>query len=219
MGARDITVVIADDHELVRQGIRMLLETDASIQVIGEARNGRAAIAMAKDQHPDVVLMDLSMPDMNGIDAIQHLHEEDASQKAIAFSMHVTKEFVSRALGAGAKGYVVKDCAVQELLSAIHTVAGGSVYLSPKISSVIAQDYYESRSVEPAGEPDSALSSRETGVLQLITEGNNTKEIAAALGVSIKTVESHRANLMKKLNCHTIAELIKYAIRVGIAEL
>lgn len=211
-------MLLVGDHNIVRKGIRMLLENDASIKVVGEAENNRDAVDMAKKLLPDVVLMDLPVPEKNGIEIIQILNEGKVSRKTIVLTIQSSQHFVTQVLGAGAKGYVIKDCTVKELIDSVHIVAADSVYLSPKISEVIASGY-EHRTANPGTPSGVTISPREIEVVQLISEGKNTKEMAGILGLSIKTIESHRANIMKKLNCRTLADLIKYAIREGITSL
>lgn len=214
----NIQVLLVDDHTLVRQGIRKVVEEDESIEVVGEADNGRTAVEMARGLRPDVILMDLSMPEMSGIEATRMLNTEQIPHRTIILSMHSSHRFVSESLGAGAKGYVLKDCAAEELIGAIRSVAANCVYLSPRVAGVIAQDY-EQRLASRGTSPVAALSARERQVLQLLSEGKNTKEIAYALKVSMKTVETHRSNIMKKTGCRTVADLIRYAIREGISHL
>lgn len=211
-------VLLVDDHRLVREGIRRILEGEPSIEVVGEAENGRLAVTMAKRLSSGVVLMDLSMPEMNGIDAIREITADAPDVRCIVLSMHSSPRFVTEALGAGAKGYILKDSAGNELMDAIRAVAGDTVYLSPAIAGVIVHDYHR-RFSRPQPPTEPVISSRERQVLQLYAEGKNTKEIAYLLGVSIKTVESHRAQIMKKLGLRSVADLVKYAIREGLTSL
>jgi two-component system response regulator NreC len=173
---------------------------------------------MAKKLLPDVVLMDLPVPEKNGIEVIHVFNDEKINHKTIVLTIQSSQHFVTQALGAGAKGYVLKDCTVEELIDSVHIVAADSVYLSPRISEVIARGY-ENRAANPGSPSGVTISPREIEVAQLISEGKNSKEMACVLGLSIKTIESHRANIMKKLNCRTLADLIKYAIREGITSL
>ena len=214
----EIKVLLVGDHNIARKGIRMLLEHDASIKVVGEAENNRDAVDVAKKLLADVVLMDLPAPEKNGIELIQMFNEAKVNHKTIVLTTQSSQHFVAQTLGAGAKGYVLKDCTVEELIDSVHIVAADSVYLSPKISEVIASGY-ENRAANPGSPSGVPISPREIEVVQLISEGKNTKEMAGILGLSIKTIESHRANIMKKLNCRTLADLIKYAIRDGITSL
>jgi DNA-binding NarL/FixJ family response regulator len=213
-----IRVLLVDDHKIVREGLNSLLSRESSIQVVGEADNGRNSILMTRELKPDVVIMDISMPDMNGIEATQRIRNEMPACKVLALSMHADRRFVIELLKAGANGYMMKDCAADDLVAGIHTVSNGDTYLSPKISNLLVDDYMKRLQDVPLSAA-AGLSTREREVLQLIAEGNNTKEIAFSLCISIKTVESHRTLLMKKLKVHSIAELTKLAIREGLTSL
>lgn len=213
-----IKVLLAEDHKLVREGLRALLEKEAGMDVVAEAGNGREAIQLARQLHPDVVVMDLTMPDMNGIEATRRIVAEIAEVRVLALSMHSDKRFVQEAINAGAKGYLLKDVASEELLSAVRTVASGKIYLCSKITGVIVDDYKQ-RFPGDFSLASVHLSSREREVLQLIAEGKSTKDIAFTLNVSIKTVETHRQQIMKKLKLGSVAELTKYAIREGLTSL
>jgi DNA-binding NarL/FixJ family response regulator len=212
-----IRVLVVDDHVMMRSGLKALLEADANVEVVGEADEGRSGLQMAADLSPDVVVMDLRMPDMNGIEATRRLIATNNAEKVIALSANADRESVVEMLRAGAKGYVVKASAFEELAAAIRTVNKGKVYLSPTVTDVVVGDY-----LNGDGDATSAygvLSSREREVLQLIAEGKATKEIAAVLSVSVKTAETHRRNLMEKLHVDSVAELTKYAIREGLTSL
>jgi two-component system, NarL family, response regulator NreC len=211
-------VLLADDHKIVRDGLRTLLEKHADIMVAGEAEDGREALQLARKLSPDVVVMDIAMPDLNGIEATRQILSEYPGIKIVALSMHSDKRFVSEMLKAGASAYLLKDCAFEELITAIRTVMKGKIYLSPGIAGVVLEDYI--RTDRSSGlSVFSQLSDREREVLQLMAEGKTTKEVAAHLNVSIKTVETHRTNIMTKLDIHSIAELTKYAIREGLTTL
>jgi DNA-binding NarL/FixJ family response regulator len=214
----NIKVVLVDDHKLVREGFRKLLESESTIEVVGEADNGRTAVELTRKLHPAVVLMDISLPDINGIDAIRQIKEIVPEAQILVLSMYSTKRFVTEALGAGAGGYLLKDAAARELIEAVRAVADGKVYLSPAIAGVIVQDY-QRRSSSPQPGADGQISPREHQVIRLVAEGKNTKEIAFLLDLSVKTVESHRAQLMKKLNLRSVADMVKYAIREGLTPL
>jgi two-component system response regulator NreC len=211
-----IRVLIADDHKIMLAGLRSLLEKQSDIEVVGEAENGRKAVQMAQEKKPDVVVMDVSMPDLNGIEATTQIKESVPESRVIALSMHSDKRFVMGMLRAGAAGYLLKDCASQELANAIVQVAGGKKYLSPEITGVVINDFLQGGSPEEDETAASVLSAREREVLQLIAEGWSTKQIASHLYVSIKTIETHRRQIMKKLDLHSIADLTKYAIREGL---
>jgi DNA-binding NarL/FixJ family response regulator len=213
-----IRVLLADDHQLFRQGMRSMLANDAGIEVIGEAENGRSAVQLARQLVPDVVIMDISMPDLNGIDATRRIKERSPGIQVLAVSAHADRRFVTGVLAAGAAGYILKDSAFEELCRAIHTVAGKQVYLSPAVAGGVVE---ASLGLTPANGASGAavLTSRQREVLQLLAEGLNAKRIAARLHVSVKTVETHRAQTMKKLGCPSVADLTKYAIREGITSL
>ena len=213
-----IKVLLADDHKIVRDGLRTLLEKHADIAVLGEAEDGREALQLAGKLSPDLVVMDIAMPELNGIEATRQILSEHPGIKIVALSMHSDKRFVSEMLKAGASAYLLKDCAFEELITAIRTIMKGKIYLSPGIAGVVLADYIRSdRKSEPS--VFSQLSDREREVLQLMAEGKTTKEVAAHLNVSIKTVETHRTNIMTKLDIHSIAELTKYAVREGLTSL
>jgi DNA-binding NarL/FixJ family response regulator len=210
-----IKIILADDHRLMREGLRLLLETQPGIEIVAEAENGRETLQLVRKYKPDVVLMDIAMPDLNGIDATRQIVSEFPKIKIIALSMHTNKKFIVEMLTAGASGYLIKDSALEELSKAINTVINNRIYLSPIITSVVVEDYRVSKSPADIVSPVS-LTPREREVLQLIAEGKTTKEIAACLNLSVKTIETHRMQMMNKLNMHSVAELTKYAIREGI---
>jgi len=214
-----IRVLIADDHKIMLAGLRSLLEKQTDFDVVGEAENGRKAVQMALEKTPDVVVMDVSMPDMNGIEATTQIVETNKKTRVIALSMHSDKRFVMGMLRAGASGYLLKDCASQELANAIYQVAAGKKYLSPEITGVVIDDFLLGGASEGVAATASVLSAREREVLQLIAEGWSTKQIASHLYVSIKTIETHRRQIMKKLDLHNIADLTKYAVREGLTSI
>ena len=211
-------ILLADDHKITRQGLRSLLDKQLDMEVVAEAEDGREAVRLARELHPDVVIMDVSMPDLNGMAATRQIIGESKNVKIIALSMHSDTLFVSEMLKSGASGYLLKDCAFEELREAIRTVTAGKVYLSPGISDVVVDDYLHRLS--KTGSSDSeVLTDREREVLQLMAEGKSTKQIALELYISVKTVETHRRQIMNKLDIHTVAELTKYAIRKGLTTL
>jgi DNA-binding NarL/FixJ family response regulator len=205
---------LADDHKITRQGLRSLLEQQPDMEVVGEAEEGRTAVRLAKELSPDVIIMDVSMPDLNGIEATRQIVNRSPTTKVVALSMHSDTLFVSEMLKSGASGYMLKDCAFEELERAIRTVVAGRTYLSPSISGVVVDDYLHRLMKGDSGGED-VLTHREKEVLQLVAEGKSTKRIALDLHVSIKTVETHRRQIMEKLDLHSVAELTKYAIRKG----
>ena len=214
-----IRVLIADDHKIMLAGLRSLLEKQTDFDVVGEADNGRMAVQMAHEKKPDVVVMDVSMPDLNGIEATTQIIESLPETRVIALSMHSDKRFVMGMLRAGASGYLLKDCASQELANAILQVATGKKYLSPEITGVVLGDILQGGSPGEVATATSQISPREREVLQLIAEGWSTKQIASHLYVSVKTIETHRRQIMKKLDLHSIADLTKYAIREGLTSI
>lgn len=206
-------VLLADDHKILRQGLRTLLEQEKDIQVVGEADNGRLSVELTGELAPDVVIMDVAMPDLNGIDATRRITKADPRTRVLALSMHSDGRYVRGMLQAGARGYILKDCAAEELTHAIRTVMAGQVYVSPGVTGTIINDYV--RQLTAADEP-ATLTRREREVLQLLAEGGSTANIAAGLHLSVKTIETHRKRIMDKLGLRSIAELTKYAIREGI---
>ena len=213
-----IRILLADDHKITRQGLRSLLEKQQDMEVVAEAENGRTAVRLAAEMAPDVVIMDLTMPDLNGVEATRQILDKSPDIKIIALSMHSDSLFVTEMLKSGAAGYLLKDCAFEELAKAIRTVIDGKTYLSPSISGVVVEDYIHRLSKTDFSSSD-ILSDREREVLQLMAEGNSTKQIALKLHISVKTVETHRRQIMSKLDIHTVAELTKYAIRKGLTSL
>ena len=211
-------IILADDHKIIREGLRSLLEKQDDMEVIAEAYNGLTTVNLVQKLHPDVVIMDIGMPEMNGIDATTKITTEFKGVQVIALSMHSDRRFVMQMLKAGATGYLLKDSAFEELVTAIHTVMRRQHYLSQKITDVIVEEYLQNL---PKNETNvfTVLTPSEREVLQLIAEGKSTKQIASGLNVSVKTIETHRQQIMDKLNIHSVAELTKYAIREGITSL
>ena len=213
-----IKILLADDHKIVRDGLRAMISGHPDMEVVAEAENGRAAVSLVKQLAPDIVIMDISMPDLNGIEAARHIVADAPRVKIIALSMHSDSHYVKELFKAGASGYLLKECAFEELANAIHTVAADQIYLSPRISHVVINDYLNRVSTEE-NSVFSVLTAREREVLQLLAEGKTTKEIAYTLDLSTKTVEAHRQKIMEKSNLHSVAELTKYAIREGLTSL
>lgn len=211
-----IRVLIADDHGLVRAGIRALLEKHSSMEVVDEANNGREALRLVRQHQPAVVLMDISMPELNGLEAVRQLAKDFPKVRCIILSMHADEEHVWQALQAGAAGYLVKGGSLAELELAIKAVAQGETYLSPCVSGPVIKEYVRRTSHE--GDSADSLTPRQREILQMIAEGKTTKQIALILGISVKTVESHRAQLMKRLGVQDIASLVRHALRIGLVE-
>ncbi len=211
-----IRIMLVDDHQIVREGFRSLLERQPDLDVVGEAGDGRAGVQLARQLKPDVVVMDVAMSGLNGIEATRQVIHDVAGVKVLALSMHPGKRVVGEMLQAGALGYLAKSCALEELVHAVRKVAAGQTYLS---SSIERPDETESVPPQSAARGKAALSRREREVLQLVAEGKSTKEVAATLHVSTKTIETHRSNIMRKLEIRSIAELTKYAVREGLTPL
>ena len=213
-----VTILIVDDHNIVRDGLRALLEPLAGMKVVGEAENGRVAVRLAREIQPDIVIIDVAMPDLNGIEATRKIRSQVPGTKVIALSMHSDRRFVSRMLQAGAAAYLRKESAFEEIAAAIEAVARGEHYLGRGITDLVVADY-KTLMLDKSLDRQEPLTHREREVVQLLAEGKKTAEIATQLHVSVKTVETHRTNIMGKLGLHSIAELTKYAVREGLTSL
>jgi len=213
---KSIRVLLADDHKLIRAGLRLVVDQQPDLSVVGEADDGRQAVELAKSLKPNVVVMDIGMPNLNGIEAARQIREIRPDAAVVMLSMHSDEGYVLRALGAGARAYLLKDSATTDLVQAIHAVVEGKSFFSPAVSKVLLQDYM--RKLRRSGAEDSydLLSPREREVLQLVAEGKSNKEVASLLNLSVYTVETHRAKIMQKLNLKGVPELILYAVRKGI---
>lgn len=211
-----VRVLLADDHKMIRAGLRLVLEQQPDVAVVGEADDGRQAVALAEELRPDVVVMDVGMPNLNGIEAAVQVKQALPATAVVMLSMHSDEGYILRALRAGATGYILKDSAEADLVAAVRAVAEGKSFFSPKVSRILLEDYM--RKLRKSGAEDSydLLSAREREILQLVAEGKSSKEIANLLNLSVYTVETHRANIMQKLNLKGIPELILYAVRKGI---
>lgn len=213
-----MNVMIVDDHAIVRQGLRALIEKEPDMEVTVEAATGAEAIRLAREAGPDIIVMDISMPDINGIDATRSITKASPGMRVLALSMEADRRFVVEVLKAGANGYVLKDAAFAELATAIRAVAAGETYLPSRVTTLLIKEYLQ-RIPEDIPATYETLSLREREILQLIADGGNAKEIAFAFGVSVKTVENQRHSIMKKLDLFSIAELTKYAVRQGLTSL
>ncbi len=213
-----IRILLADDHRLMSTGLRSLLGKEPDMAVVGEAYDGRMAVRLAEELAPHVVVLDVTMPDLNGIEAARQILKRTPATKVLALSMHCDHRYVSEMLLAGASGYLVKDCALEELAQAIRVVHDGQRYLSPKVTSAVVDEYVR-RLGGDRPRAMSVLTNREREVLQLLAEGRTTKQIARRLHVSPKTIETHRRQLMQKLDLHSVAELTKFAVKEGITSL
>ncbi len=208
-----IRILLVDDHAVVRQGFRMILGAQPDMEIVGEAGNGREAISQAAELQPDVVVMDVAMPELNGIEATRRIAESSPRVRVLALSMHKDSVYVREILRAGAKGYLLKESIDVDLLTAVRAVAKGDGYLSPAVSDAVLTDYRKH-----VTDPLDLLSSREREVLQLIAEGKTNKEIAGALNLSVYTVDAHRGRIMDKLNLHSAGELVRFAVRKGLID-
>jgi two-component system, NarL family, response regulator NreC len=211
-----IRILLADDHAVMRTGLRLVLERQSDFEVVAEASDGREAVGLAQQHHPEVVVMDVTMPNLNGIEAARQICTALPQTSIVMLSMHSDEAYVLRALKAGARGYLLKESAESDLIAAIRAVKAGKAFFSPAVSRMLVEDYVrqlQDREIEDSYE---LLTTREREILQLIAEGRSNKEIANILNLSLYTIETHRGNLMEKLNLHTVPELILYAVRKGV---
>lgn len=210
---RKIRILLADDHSIVRQGFKMILDAQSDMEVVGEAANGRQAIEMAEQLRPDIVVMDVAMPELNGVEATRRLTALSPHSRVLALSMHKDSTYVREILRAGARGYLLKDSFDTDLLAAVRAIQKGEGYLSPGVSEAVLSDYRKQ-----VTDPIDLLTSREREILQLIAEGKTNKEIATLLNLSVYTVDAHRGRVMEKLNLHTTGELVRFAMRNGLID-
>ena len=208
-----IRILLADDHALVRQGFRMILEEQPDMEIVGQAGNGREAVELASKLHPDVTVMDVAMPELNGIEATRRITTVSPRTRVLALSMHKDSMYVREILRAGARGYLLKDSGDADLVAAVRAVAKGDGYISPSVSGAVLSDYRRH-----VTDPLDLLTSREREVLQMIAEGKTNKEIATSLSLSVYTVEAHRGRVMEKLNLHSTGELVRFALRNGLID-
>ena len=208
-----IRILLADDHAVVRRGFQMILAEQADMEIVGEAGNGREALELAAKLQPDVVVMDVAMPELNGIEATRRMAENAPHARVLALSMHKDSVYVREILRAGARGYLLKDSVAADLVSAVRAIAAGEGYLSPAVSDAVLDDYRRH-----VTNPIDLLTSREREVLQMLAEGKTNKEIAGILNLSVYTVDAHRGRIMEKLNVHSINELVRFAVRNGLID-
>jgi DNA-binding NarL/FixJ family response regulator len=209
-----VKVLLADDHTLVRKGIRAVLASLPGIEIVAEAADGREALALIEQHHPDLAVLDITMPGLNGLEVAVRVPKVSPRTKVLILSMHAGEAYVAQALRAGVAGYLLKDAADDELPMAIKTISRGDVYLSPRISTQVVERYIHSASAAP--DPLAGLTTRQREILQLVAEGKSSKEIASLLDLSVKTVESHRGQIMERLGVHDLTGLVRFAIRVGL---
>jgi DNA-binding NarL/FixJ family response regulator len=208
-----LKLLVADDHEIVRKGVRCLLEAQPGWQVIAEASNGREAVEQAKWLKPDVAVLDIGMPSLNGLEAARQMLKNDPNLKIVILTMHESENLIREVLKVGARGYVSKTDAIRDLVAAINAVRSGVTFFTAKVAEVLLEGY-----LDKSGTTDNRLTPRQREIIQLLAEGQSSKEIAVALGLSVKTAETHRANIMKRLNCHSASEIVRYAVRNNIIE-
>ncbi len=211
-----IRILLADDHAILRRGLRALLEREDDLEVVGEAADGRETLKAVEELTPDVVVLDITMPKLNGIEAARQIQAKAAGTAVLILSMHSDEGYVLRALRAGARGYLLKDAVEGELIGALRAVAAGKAYFSPEVSKLLVEDYVQGMQQRGLQDSHELLTTREREVLQLLAEGKTSKDIAKMLELSVYTVDTHKANLMQKLSLHSMAELILYSVRKGI---
>ena len=209
-------ILIADDHEVVRHGIRVMVQSCPNLEVCGEASDGRQAVQLATKLRPDVVIIDIGMPQLNGLDATRQIVHEVPNVKVLILTMHESEQIVREVLAAGARGYLLKSDAGRDLISALEALAGSKTFFTSKVAEIVLETYLNGGPGHPV--PKDVLTSREREVVQLLAEGKTTKEVAVALGLSVKTAETHRSNLMRKLDVHSVSQLVLYAVRNNIVQ-
>jgi DNA-binding NarL/FixJ family response regulator len=218
-----IRLLVADDHEIVRKGIRSLLEAQPGWQVTAEASDGREAVEKAREIKPDVTVLDISMPSLNGLEAARQMIKNDARAKILILTQHESDPLIREVLDAGARGYVLKSDASRDLITAVNAVRSNKTFFTAKVAQIVLDGYLDKKPKKPAtderkDDARSRLTPRQREIVQLLAEGKSSKEVAVALGLSVKTAETHRANIMRRLDCHSISELVRYAVRNNIIE-
>jgi len=216
---RSVQILLADDHEVVRRGLRALLEAQPGWKVVAEASDGREAVEKAKDMRPDIAIVDIGMPSLNGLEATRQIVKKAPRTRVLVLTMHDTNPLIQQVVKAGARGYVLKSDVATDLVSAVEALCRDQTFFTSKVAQIILDRYVgKSEGAENSSDGDSPLTPREREVVQLLAEGKSSKEVAAVLGISVKTAETHRINLMRKLDCHSVAEVVRYAVRNLIAE-
>ena len=213
---KKVRILLADDHTVMRAGLRALLERQPNLEVVGEAENGRQTVELASSHVPDVVVMDIAMPNLNGVEATRRMVSKQPTISVVILSMYSDESYVMRALEAGARAYLLKDSAVTDLIRAIEAVSQGKSFFSPRISRILAEEYVHALKQKGVADSYELLTPREREILQLLAEGKTNKEVATSLNISVYTAETHRGNILQKLNLHSTAELVLYAVRKGI---
>jgi len=213
---KKVRILLADDHTVMRAGLRALLERQPNLEVVGEAENGRKTVELASSHVPDVVVMDIAMPNLNGVEATRRMVSKQPTISVVILSMYSDESYVMRALEAGARAYLLKDSAVTDLIRAIEAVSQGKSFFSPRISRILAEEYVHALKQKGVADSYELLTPREREILQLLAEGKTNKEVATSLNISVYTAETHRGNILQKLNLHSSAELVLYAVRKGI---
>jgi DNA-binding NarL/FixJ family response regulator len=212
-----LRLLVVDDHEVVRKGLRSVLEQQPGWQVAGEASNGREAVSKAKELKPDVTVLDISMPSLNGLEATRQMLKQDARAKVLILTMHESDPLIQEVLNAGARGYLLKSDAGKDLVTAVEAVRRNKTFFTAKVGQMVLDGYLDKKPRQAdADAPPSRLTPRQREIVQLLAEGKSSKEVAVALGLSVKTAETHRANIMRRLECHSVSELVRYAVRNGI---
>jgi DNA-binding NarL/FixJ family response regulator len=216
---KSLRILVADDHDILRRGLKQLLTSHVDWQVCAEARTGREAVCLAEEHKPDIAILDISMPELNGLEATRRIRKESPSTGVIILSLHFSDRLVKEVVEAGARGYVMKADTDRDLLNAVEAISNHRTFFTARAAEMLLNDFSDRvASPEPTAIPRSRLTSREREIVQLLAEGNSSKEVAAVLGISVKTAETHRANIMRKLQVHSVSELVRYAIKNSIIE-